>query len=249
MNHEHEIVAQVLAAQKSSTAADRLVRQYLPFIRSETAKYIHRNPIEGQDDELSIAMLAFHEAALAYRRGRGAFLPFAATAIRNRLIDHSRREQRHTGSISLDRTNPEDEDNRSLLEQLGSGKDDMEELTERTAAQSEISDFSRVLSSYGLSLTDIADNCPRQERTLAACHQALAYAKTHPEIIRSLTETRRLPLSQLAAGSGVALKTLERHRKYMVAILLAYTNGFEIIRGHLSQIHPQKGGAPTCAIS
>lgn len=32
-------------------------------------------------------------------------------------------------------------------------------------------------------------------------------------------------------------KTLERHRNYLVAILLAYTNGYEIIRGHLSRIH------------
>ena len=31
-------------------------------------------------------------------------------------------------------------------------------------------------------------------------------------------------------------QTLERHRKYMVALLLIYTNGYEIIRGHLKQV-------------
>ena len=31
-------------------------------------------------------------------------------------------------------------------------------------------------------------------------------------------------------------KTLERHRKYMVALLLIHTNGYEIIRGHLTQV-------------
>ena len=31
-------------------------------------------------------------------------------------------------------------------------------------------------------------------------------------------------------------KTMERHRKYLVALLLAFTNGFEIIRGHLRQM-------------
>ena len=36
--------------------------------------------------------------------------------------------------------------------------------------------------------------------------------------------------------SGVERKTLERHRKYMVALLLIYTNGYEIIRGHLKQV-------------
>ena len=54
--------------------------------------------------------------------------------------------------------------------------------------------------------------------------------------------TRRLPLAELAKGAGVERKTLERHRKYLVAILLAFTNGYEIIRGHLCHIHTEKGG-------
>lgn len=234
MNKEHEIVAQVYAAKGDSRAADQLVSQYLPFIKSETAKFMHRIPIEGRDDELSIAMFAFHEAALAYQRGRGAFLPFAARAIRNRLIDYSRKEQRHSNLISLDQQ--EDDDSPSMLEQLDAGEDQISVRTEYSAAKSEILEFSKVLSGYGLSLTDIADNCPKQERTLAACHQALAYAKTFPDILETLTSTGKLPLAQLVQGAGVERKTLERHRKYMVAILLAFTNGFEIIRGHLRQL-------------
>lgn len=49
-------------------------------------------------------MFAFHEAAMAYQNGRGTFLKLAAAAIRNRLIDYQRMEQRHTGRISLDQT-------------------------------------------------------------------------------------------------------------------------------------------------
>ena len=47
---------------------------------------------------------------------------------------------------------------------------------------------------------------------------------------------------ELAELSGVSRKTMERHRTYLVAILLAYTNGYEIIRGHLCQISPGKEG-------
>ena len=99
---EHEIVRSVAAAQKDAQAADALVRQYLPFIKAETAKFLKRIPVEGQDDELGIAMFAFHEAAMAYQSGRGSFLKLAAAAIRNRLIDYQRMEQRHAGHISLD---------------------------------------------------------------------------------------------------------------------------------------------------
>ena len=239
MNQEHEIVAMVAAARGDSLAADELVRRFLPFIRSETAKVIHRG-VSDSDDELSVAMMAFHEAVLAYERLRGAFLPFAARAIRSRIIDFHRREQRHRGQLSLHEKN---EDDRELADTLDVGTDPISERTDRTAARQEIAHFALGLSEFGLSLTDIADNCPKQSRTLSACHRALDYARGNPELLEQTVRTKKLPITSLAAGAGVERKTLERHRKYMMALLLAYTNGFEIIRGHLGQMAPVKGGA------
>ena len=239
MNQEHEIVAMVAAARGDSLAADDLVRRFLPFIRSEAAKTLRRG-VSDSDDELSIAMMAFHEAVLAYERLRGAFLPFAAKAIRSRIIDFHRREQRHRGQLSLHEKN---EDDRELADTLAVGTDPISERTDRTAARQEIAHFALGLSEFGLSLTDIADNCPKQSRTLSACHRALDYARGNPELLEQTVRTKKLPITSLAAGAGVERKTLERHRKYMMALLLAYTNGFEIIRGHLGQMALAKGGA------
>ena len=239
MNQEHEIVAMVSAARGSSLAADDLVRRFLPFIRSEAAKTLRRG-VSDSDDELSIAMMAFHEAVLAYERLRGAFLPFAAKAIRSRIIDFHRREQRHRGQLSLHEKN---EDDRELADTLAVGTDPISERTDRTAARQEIAHFALGLSEFGLSLTDIADNCPKQSRTLSACHRALDYARGNPELLEQTVRTKKLPITSLAAGAGVERKTLERHRKYMMALLLAYTNGSEIIRCHLGQMALAKGGA------
>ena len=98
---EHDIVSQVRSAKTDPEAADALIRQYMGFIRSETVKFLHTAPENGHEDELSIAMLAFYEAVLAYEKSRGAFLPYAARAIKNRLIDHYRTEKRHGNVISL----------------------------------------------------------------------------------------------------------------------------------------------------
>ena len=115
------------------------------------------------------------------------------------------------------------------------------ELTIDVSAQerqteTEIEELSSQMKEFGISLTDVADNCPKQQRTLEACKRALQYAKENPELLDSLLQTRRLPIAQLCEGSGVERKTLERHRKYVVALLLIYTNGYEIIRGHLKQV-------------
>ena len=226
---EHKIVQQVMRSRQDPEAADQLIRSYMPFIKAETARFIHRPPVEGRDDELSVAMFAFYETMTVYNPDRGPFLPLAAAGIRNRLIDYFRKEQKHSGQLSLDQ--PAEE----------GGVDDISDYQDLAAAQSEIETFSAELAGFGLSLTDVADSCPRQERTLDACMKVLDYAKKHPELLEQMIRSRKLPLSRLVLGSGAEKKTLERHRKYLIAILLAFTNGFEIIRGHLSQM--KKGGA------
>ena len=238
---EHRIVDQVYAAKEDAEAADALIGQYMGFIRSETVKFIHAAPENGHEDELSIAMLAFYEAVLSYERGRGAFLPYAARAIRNRLIDHYRVEKRHGNVVSLHAPAGDQED-QPLLDTLPDPRDQIGDYEARSASQQEIQEFSAQLGRFGITFSDVADNCPRQERTLAACRRVLDYARSQPQLLSQVERTGKLPMAELALGSGVEKKTLERHRKYLVAILLAFTNGYEIIRGHLCRLAPAKGG-------
>ena len=170
MNDEHKIVQQVYAAKEDVQAADRLISTYIPFIKTETAKFLKRPPIEGHDDELSIAMIAFHEAINGYSRTRGAFLKYAALLIRSRLIDYSRMEQRHSRVVSLDA--PTGEDDKTLGETLADKREPHEEMAARDATRSEIEELTRQMQEFGGSLSDVADNCPRQQRTLDACRKA-----------------------------------------------------------------------------
>ena len=228
-----DLVGRVQAARTDPEAADALIRQYMGFIRAETAKFIKRAPIDGQDEELSIAMLAFYEAILGYEQNRGAFLSYASRGIRNRMIDHYRKEKKHAKVISLHAPLQDEDDDISKLDRLEDPKNEIEASHRRAAAREEIEEFEQKLGEFGITFSEIADNCPRQERTLASCQRVLAAAKLHPEIFDILLESKKLPISSLAEKSGTDKKTLERHRKYLIAVLLAFTNGYEIIRGHL----------------
>ena len=233
MNEVQDLVGRVQAARTDPEAADALIRQYMGFIRAETAKFIKRAPIDGQDEELSIAMLAFYEAILGYEQNRGAFLSYASRGIRNRMIDHYRKEKKHAKVISLHAPLQDEDDDISKPDRLEDPKNEIEASHRRAAAREEIEEFERKLGEFGITFSEVADNCPRQERTLASCQRVLAAAKLHPEIFDILLESKKLPISSLAEKSGTDKKTLERHRKYLIAVLLAFTNGYEIIRGHL----------------
>ena len=236
--NEHDLAARVDAAKTDNRAADLLIEDYLPFIRAETAKFLQRPVADGQDDELSIALIAFHEAILGYSSGRGAFLAYASMLIRSRLIDYRRKEARHSHVLSLDV--PEGEDGVPRGDLVADERDHAEELVLRQATRAEIEELTEQMEDFQGSLADVADNCPRQERTLTACRRAMQYAKEDPALLEEFLKTKKLPMAKLAEGSGVERKTLERHRKYLVALLLIQTNGFEILRGHLMQV--MKGG-------
>lgn len=240
MKIEQELLRQVRSAKTDNNAADELIRKYMPFIKAETAKFLKRPPVEGHDDELSIALIAFHEAIESYEDRRGAFLPYAGMLIRSRLLDYARSQQRHSGILSLDRSDDPEEDG-ALMDTVAAPGDHSEEFTLREATRGEILELTAQLQQFGVSLADVADHCPQQSRTLAACGQALQYARGNRALMDTFLRTKKLPLNDLAAGAGVERKTLERHRKYMVALLLIYTNGYEIIRGHLKNV--LKGGA------
>lgn len=235
---DNQIVKAVNAAKTDSQKADDFIRSYIPFIRSEASKVISRQCTDD-DDEFSIAMMAFYEAIMSYKMSKGRFLPYAALTIKSRIIDYARKESRHKNNVSLYEESSED-DSRQLIDTIPDKTDAFEEIELREATNKEIAELSAVMKDFEISFADVADNCPKQERTLAACGEAIRYASQNKELLSLLLKTKKLPLAELVSGSGVERKTLERHRKYIVAMLLVQTNGYEIIRGHLNGVIKRK---------
>ena len=192
MGSDHQLVRQVCAAKEDPGKADDLIRAYIPFIRAEATKFMGRLCTD-QDDEYSIAMMAFYEAVMGYEKGRGAFLAYAALLIRSRLIDYSRKEARHQGHLSLHEEQG-DGDDRTLMETVADGEDVFEISATREATRQEIEELSAVMGRFGLSFTDVAENCPRQERTLRACAAAVRYAKEAPGLLEELLRTGKLKI-------------------------------------------------------
>lgn len=234
MNEEHSIIQRVYDAKDDMTAADSFISDYIPFIKAQVSKLMKRPVNIQQDDEYSVAMIAFHEAINGYSKTRGTFLSYASLLMRNRIIDFWRKNNRHNQVISINA--PTSNEDQTIEDSLTDDEDYEENLAIREATKEEIIELSTQLRAFDVSLTDIADNSPKQERTLAACKRVVAYVKEDAELMEDFLRTKRLPLKKLTDGSKVARKTIERHRKYIIGLLLVYTNGYEIIRGHLAEV-------------
>ena len=68
------------------------------------------------------------------------------------------------------------------------------------------------------------------------------YMINDSRLMENFLKTRKIPITEISKNTKVDKKTLERHRKYLVAITLAYTNGYDIIRNHIKGINPKKEG-------
>ena len=236
MGEEHEIVQRVYDAKGNSEAADLFISDYLPFIKVQVSKVMKRPVNINQDDEYSIGMIAFHEAINGYSKTRGNFLSYASLLIRNRLIDFWRKNDRHSQVISLQTQLSTSEEDSTMEDTIADEEDYSEEMAIREATKEEIMELSQQMTEFGVSLTDVADSSPKQERTLEACQQVAAYAASNRELMDDFLRTKRLPMKGLVDGTQVPRKTIERHRKYVVALMLIYSNGYEIIRGHLVEV-------------
>ena len=234
MQNEYQIVKEVILAQNDLDVADTLIEKYLPFIKKEVYKFTNSYVCDNCD-ELSIAMIAFHEAIRAYDRDKGNFIKFASLLIRNRLIDFTRTEQKHNLDISLDMPLNDDE-NQTLEDIIASDFDLNETVIRKSSTIDEITEFNSKLSEFNIDLKDVADECPRQIRTIETCRKILCYAIEHREILDKMLSKHYLPMLKLARECDVSIKTIERHRKYIIAILLIQTNGYIILRDHIKQV-------------
>lgn len=231
----HQIETMVLAAQTDRQQLNQLIETYLPFIKKCVAEC--KIQPQSREDALTLAMLAFADSVMAYQPEKGAFLAFAQTAIRNRLIDDFRMEQRKTAlniPMITDSSDPSEswETSLSLREHT--------QLMEQTALQHEIEEISDVFARWNISFSELAKLGPKQARTRAKCQYIATLILTTEVWQRQLFEKQRLPSKDMCKIYGVSAKILEKYRKYIIALCIIQTGDFPRLKSFLP-INRQEG--------
>ncbi len=81
---------------------DDLIKSHMAFIIRTTSNFTGRYITIENDDEFSIALLAFQEAVEKYDEKKGSFLSYAKLVIESRLLNFAERKSNQNKPLSLD---------------------------------------------------------------------------------------------------------------------------------------------------
>jgi RNA polymerase sigma factor len=196
-------------AQKGDDQAWADLIQAWSFFILKTAVRVTKHYVDKQDDEWSVAVLAFVESVRRYDMGKGAFVPFAQRLIHHRLVDHFRMQAKTAGEVPLEEWVPSKD--MSVME---------------NPLLDEIEALDQVLRLYGMDFAQLAETSPKSEKTKKACRRILVLLKDHPEWVIQIQESGLLPIKMLEKETGVPRKTVERHRKYLIAAMEILTGDY-----------------------
>ncbi len=221
------------ARQGDREARDALLRDFMPFILRVASQVGGRYIRTGEDEEVSVGLLAFNEAIDAYVPGRGAFLSFAQTVITRRLIDHYRRRRKEPAVplSELEREEGAEHAGPTVLDLAASAAWRVREQDEER--RGEIEELSRALAACGIRFDELPKHCPRHRDARARAIKLAEALAQDPEMARQLLTTGVLPLGALAKATGATKKTLERHRRYIIAVALIFIHEWPELQSYL----------------
>ncbi len=214
---------------------NRFIADYQPYVARVTSRFSKRYIDPSRDDEFTVALAAFNEAINQFSSESGrSFFGFAETVIRRRLIDYVRKEQRHIGQTPLSSFEIED-DEENVLNPVEVHEAIERYEQERTAEErrNEIMEFSGRLGEFGISFNDLVEASPKHVDSRHMLF-GIAYRLAHDAgLMERLIHAKTLPIKELLELVDVSRKTLERNRKYIIALSLIYYGPYPYLRDYL----------------
>lgn len=241
-----EKVIKIQEAQISEEHLDELVDRYRKRLLACASSAVNHYVTE-QDDEWSVALLAFCEAVRKYDAGCGGFWPFASTVVRRRLTDHLRKVYREAAAVSVDPAVwnggfDEDGTENGMSHELLCAAGTESEKTGWPGMDTVAEEMEAVgdeLKDFGISFFDLTECSPKAEKSREKCGHALAALFAPPPLTGKMRKSGVFPASEVERRSGVSRKVLDKHRKYLIASALILDGDYPLLAEYLEPVRKE----------
>ncbi|WP_411953883.1 RNA polymerase sigma-I factor [Alkalibacillus sp. S2W] len=197
---------------------ERLIKYYSPYILNIVG-HICKRYISWSDEESSVGLIAFNKAIESFDENKGrTFHSYVYLIIKRDLVDFFKREAHSNQTLSLD---IESRENR--VDQQYAIDEHFKSLTNHQLVD-EIMEFDFQLSQYGVSFDELEQFAPKHKKTIHKLHELGKLVAQTKSYVDELVRLKRLPISSITRDTKFKYKTIEKHRKYLIAIILIHCN-------------------------
>lgn len=197
------------------SARDFLIESNKGFVRRVSSYICKRNLDWSNDDELSIALIAFNEAIDSFDPDRSPeFFVYTRMLIKSRLIDYFRKN--NNNSITLNSIEDEDIsaiESKEAVDRFLLSRDSEERTLEIRMLSSE-------LAQYNLSFSKLVEYSPRHKDTRRMLFEIASICSRDQEILKYIKKNKMLPIKEIMQKTNTKRKLLESWRKYLIALLV-----------------------------
>ncbi len=191
------------------------------FIHKYTSSICQRQLNWDNDDELSIALIAFNKAIDKYACGQSkSFLSFAKIIIKNSLIDYFRQKNKFPLSTIEEANFDKSPD---VAEAAACWDNYYKEIENRNRAY-EIKRFNEILQQFGLSLEMLVRNSPHHKDTRESLKKIAHIISAEKEIVKKVYQSQKLPLKEIQLKTGAHRKFLDKWRQYLLSLIIILTH-------------------------
>ncbi|MCX7749062.1 MAG: RNA polymerase sigma-I factor [Clostridia bacterium] len=217
---------------------EKLINDYKPFILKTVARIIGKYVEVENSEEFSIGLLAFNEAVNCFDVSRHkTFLSFADLVINRRVIDYIRKNKKVNNVFPFTYF---EEDEGERFEERYLSTDAVGELN-NIEIKEEILIFKEKLEAFGITLGDLAKAVPKHRDSKQLCIKIAKTMIDSPELFEKLNRTKNIPMTELLKRIDVYHGTVEKNRKFIIAVSLILDSGLEVIKSYVHFV--EEGGA------
>lgn len=208
---------------------DEFIYSNKSFVYRVTQSVCKKGLSWENDDELSIALIAFNKACETYNEKKGEFFSYAKLLIKNSLIDHFRKVK-NTPVLTFEEENDNLDyiDNKLSLDQYSI-------LSENAARVEEISLLSKELKKYKLDFSILVDSSPSHRDTRNTLLNIAFTCIKNESILSYIKNKKLMPVKEICLLTGANKKLIEKWRRYILTLVIILSSeDYPYIKSYLN---------------
>lgn len=196
---------------------NEIIKSHIPFIIKSITKITKRYVSIENDEEFSVAILAFNEAINRYTDDRGPFLPFAQLVIISRLKTYLQRENKNRMVQSIDYLKEEGIEVDGILDNPVNSKDILIE---------EISSLNNNLKGFGFEFEDLIDESPKHKDTRDRAIDLSYKVSKDEELTNFMYTKKRLPIKRISLKYSITEKIIKGSKKFIITVIIIFNKNY-----------------------